>query len=98
MVLYCILEPECWELMFRGTADSGDSAANAYIDGMTGVTTTDPDCMLVQNNSCTQHYRNPKLDSWETLGVRKVNHLKPQYLLVCFVTAFNSYSSFAMLL
>ena len=58
--------------MFRGTADNGDDVVSVYLGG-DGLTTTDPDCMLVQNNSCTQHYRNPKLDSWETLGVRKVN-------------------------
>ena len=60
-----------WTLVFRGTRGNGVDIYDAWVNG-TSVTTTDETCKVLEDNSCTNHYRNPIVDSWDSLGISKV--------------------------
>ena len=61
-----------WTLVFRGTRGNDVDIYDAWVNG-TSVTTTDETCKILEDNSCTDHYRNPIVDSWNSLSMSKVN-------------------------
>ena len=70
-IFYVFFYVTDWTLVFRGTRGNGVDIYNAWVSG-TSVTTTDETCKVLEDNSCTDHYRNPIVDSWGSTGVVKV--------------------------
>jgi len=71
VVVYFVTD---WTLVFRGTRGNGVDIYDAWVNG-TSVTTTDETCKVLEDNSCTDHYRNPLVDSWDRLSISKVGTL-----------------------
>lgn len=60
-------------LIFRGTPGAVTEPYMSYLYAI-NVTTTDEACKDPTNMACTEHYRNPLIDMWESIGVTKVIH------------------------
>lgn len=58
--------------MFRGTPGNGFGVYDAWVNGY-DVTTDDVTCQQLSVTSCNDHYRNPIVDSWNTLNIAKVS-------------------------
>ncbi|XP_053387808.1 uncharacterized protein LOC123542041 [Mercenaria mercenaria] len=75
-----------WMLVFRATPGVGGDVFTAWTDG-TSVTTDDVTCMTTDVTSCSQHYRNPIVDSWTTIGMSQVkfafykNNIEKAYII-----------------
>ena len=63
-----------WTLAFRGTRANGVDIYDAWING-TSVTSTDESCKSLEDNNCTDHYRLPIVNSWDSLIISKVSNV-----------------------
>ncbi|XP_060560995.1 uncharacterized protein LOC132720794 [Ruditapes philippinarum] len=59
-------------VIFKVVAGNGKSALNAWRNGT--ESTSDKSCRNISNTNCTHHYRDPRIDEWDTLNVTKVRY------------------------
>jgi hypothetical protein len=60
-------------VIFKVVAGNGKSALNAWRNGT--ESTNDKLCRNISTTNCTDHYRDPIIDEWDTLNVTKVKSL-----------------------
>eukprot|EP00105_Crassostrea_gigas_P043318 XP_019927466.1 PREDICTED: uncharacterized protein LOC105339732 isoform X2 [Crassostrea gigas] len=59
------------ELMFRATPGVGLSVKDSWLGNIIPPTAQDT-CISMKNTSCSTHYRNPRVDIWESLSISQV--------------------------
>ncbi|XP_060560970.1 protein lev-9-like [Ruditapes philippinarum] len=59
-------------VIFKVVAGNGKSALNAWRDGT--ESTSEKSCRDISKLNCTNHYRDPRIDEWDTLNVTKVRY------------------------
>ena len=57
-------------VVFKVITGNGKSAISAWKSGI--GSTSDKSCRNISSTTCTDHYRDPRVDDWDALGVIKV--------------------------
>lgn len=60
--------------MFRATAGNGISVRDTWL-GTTKSPPAEDACISMATGACSTHYRNPKVDLWNSLPIAQVNGL-----------------------
>lgn len=68
------------ELMLRATAGNGISVRDTWL-GTTKPPPAEDACISMATGACSTHYRNPKIDLWNTLPIVQVHDLIKNVIL-----------------